>query len=64
MLALSIIHVLLKHELFDWEFLIRYTNAPNLVLCTPGEDGDGLFYRDDADKVQVMILRLSVFVMR
>ena len=46
MLALSMAHVLLKRELFDWEFLVRYTNAPYLVVCKPGEEGDGLFYRD------------------
>ena len=45
-LALSMIHVLLSRELFDWEFLIRYTNAAYLVVQTPGEKGDGLFYRD------------------
>ena len=45
-LALSMVHVLLKRELFDWDFLIRYTNAPYLVVQKPGEKGDGLFYRD------------------
>lgn len=53
MLALSMVHVLLKHGLFDREFLVRYTNAPNLVLCTPGCKGDGLFYRDDNGETQV-----------
>ena len=46
MLALSLIHVLLKNELFDWEFLVRYTNAHYLVVDTPREKGDGLFYRN------------------
>ncbi len=45
-LALSMVHVLLSRELFDWEFLIRYTNATHLVVQTPGEKGDGLLYRD------------------
>ncbi|MGU9978038.1 MAG: molybdopterin oxidoreductase family protein [Candidatus Oxydemutatoraceae bacterium WSBS_2016_MAG_OTU14] len=53
MLALSMIHVLLKHELFDWEFLLRYTNAPNLVIIDPGQANDGLFLRDDQDNIQV-----------
>lgn len=44
--ALSIVHVLLSRELFDWEFLIRYTNAAWLVVQTPGRAGDGLFLRD------------------
>ena len=47
MLALSLIHVLLKNELFDWEFLVRYTNAHYLVVDTPRKKGDGLFYRND-----------------
>ncbi len=46
MLALAMVHVLLERELFDWEFLVRYTNAPYLVVQKPGEKGDGLFYRD------------------
>ncbi len=46
LLALSMVHVLLKNELFDWEFLVRYTNAPWLVVQTPGQAGDGLFLRD------------------
>ena len=46
LLALSIVHVLLSRELFDWEFLIRYSNAPWLVVQTPGVAGDGLFLRD------------------
>ncbi len=35
--------------LIDWEFLIRYTNAPWLVVQTPGHPGDGLFARDADD---------------
>lgn len=46
MLALAMVHVLLERELFDWEFLVRYTNAPYLVVQKPGEKGDGLVYRD------------------
>ena len=48
LLALAIVHVLLKHGLVDWEFLIKYTNAPWLVVQTPGMPGDGLFARDEA----------------
>ena len=47
--ALSMVHVLLKHDQFDWEFLIRYTNSAYLVQNTPGEKGDGLFLRDEDD---------------
>ncbi len=49
LLALAIVHVLLKRGLIDWEFLIRYTNAPWLVVQTPGIAGDGLFARDKDD---------------
>lgn len=50
MLALSMLHVLLKNDQFDWEFLIRYTNAPQLVVNTPGEKGHGLIARDSDGK--------------
>ena len=40
LLALSMVHVLLKRGLIDREFLARYTNAPWLV------GADGLFVRD------------------
>src|SRR5260370_25196630 len=46
MFALALVHVLLKRGLVDWEFLIKYTNAPWLVVQTPGMPGDGLFARD------------------
>jgi len=46
LLALAIVHVLLSRELFDWEFLVRYTNAPWLVVQAPGTARDGLFLRD------------------
>ena len=45
MLAMAMIHVLLDRELFDWEYLVRYTNAPNLVIDNPGHADHGLFYR-------------------
>ena len=51
--ALSMVHVLLQHQLVDDEFLIRYTNVPHLVMNTPGKPGDGLFYRNEAGEVQV-----------
>jgi anaerobic selenocysteine-containing dehydrogenase len=46
LLALAIVHVLLSRELVDWSFLVRYTNAPWLVVQAPGQKGDGLFLRD------------------
>ncbi|MCP8688458.1 molybdopterin oxidoreductase family protein [Marinobacterium sedimentorum] len=52
LLALSMVHVLLRHQLVDEEFLIRYTNSPQLVVNTPGVKGDGLFYRR-AGEIQI-----------
>ena len=46
MLALSMCHVLLSRDLIDWDYLGRYTNAPFLVVNTPGQAGDGLIARD------------------
>ena len=48
LLALSLVHVLLERGAIDWEFLIRYTNAPWLVVQTPGAPSDGLIVRDRA----------------
>ena len=62
MLALSMIHVLLSRDLFDWDFLIRYTNAPFLVVQTPGEKGDGLIYRDEAGQPLAWDLKKEAFV--
>ncbi len=43
--ALAMVHVLLKHRMIDEEFLIRYSNAPQLVVHRPGEPGDGMLLR-------------------
>jgi anaerobic selenocysteine-containing dehydrogenase len=45
-LALAMVHVLLSRRLIDEEYLVRYTNAPWSVVCTPGEPGDGLVLRN------------------
>ncbi len=47
MLAMSLIHVLLRDNRFDWEFLLRFTNAPWLVGIEPGAKDEGLFVRDE-----------------
>ena len=62
MFALSMAHVLLKHEQFDWDFLVRYTNTPWLVVNTPGEKGDGLFVRDDDGKPVAWDMEKKAFV--
>lgn len=46
LLAFAVLHVLLSRGLIDTNFLLRYTNAPWLVVQTPGAKGDGLFLRD------------------
>lgn len=62
MFALSMVHVLLNNELFDWDFLVRYTNAPFLVVHTPGQRGDGLIVRDADGHPLVWDLKQEAFV--
>ncbi|MEJ2059912.1 MAG: molybdopterin oxidoreductase family protein [Gammaproteobacteria bacterium] len=62
MLALSMVHVLLKNDQFDWDYLVRYTNSPYLVVHTPGKKGHGLFYRDADGKPQAWDLEKEAFV--
>ena len=47
MLALSMIHVLLSRRLVDEDFLVRFTNAPHLVLQAPQTAEHGLIVRDE-----------------
>jgi anaerobic selenocysteine-containing dehydrogenase len=47
MLVLAIVHELLKADRVEGEYLVRYTNAPWLVIRAPGTAEDGLFARDD-----------------
>jgi anaerobic selenocysteine-containing dehydrogenase len=42
----ALIHELLRAGRVDLDYLVRYTNAPWLVVDAPGTDGDGLFARD------------------
>ncbi len=44
--AFALIHELLKAEKVDWQFLVRYTNSPWLVIQDPTAADDGLFARD------------------
>jgi len=48
LLALAMVHTLLARQRFDEPFLLRYTNAPWLVIDAPGTAKDGLFLRDEA----------------
>jgi sulfite dehydrogenase (quinone) subunit SoeA len=47
----ALIHELLRLERVDLNFLVRYTNAPWLVLNQPGGSEDGLFARDREGRV-------------
>ncbi len=47
MLVLALVHELLKADKVDADYLVRYTNAPWLVVRAPGTATDGLFARDD-----------------
>ena len=55
---LSLIQVLMESGKIDIDYLIRYTNAPWLVIRNPGAENDGLFLRDD-DGVPLMLDRKS-----
>ena len=53
MFALSMMQVLLREGLIDDEFLIRYTNGPQLVINNPGQQGDDLLLRDAKGNPQI-----------
>ena len=46
LLILSVIHELLKARRIDVDYLVRYSNAPWLVIDAPGTAEHGLFARD------------------
>jgi len=52
LLALSFVHVLLKSENFDWDYLVRYTNSTQLVIDAPGTSQHGLLLRDEQGELQ------------
>ncbi len=43
--VLALIHELLRADRIDLDYLVRYTNAPWLVIQDPGAPDDGLFAR-------------------
>ena len=43
----ALIHELLATQQIDVDYLVRYTNAPWLVIRAPGAADDGLFARDE-----------------
>ncbi len=46
LLVMALIHELLRTRRVDLDFLVRYSNAPWLVIDAPGTAEDGLFARD------------------
>jgi anaerobic selenocysteine-containing dehydrogenase len=44
--VLSLVHELLRRDRIDLDYLVRYTNAPWLVIDAPGAADHGLFARD------------------
>ncbi|MGK7346203.1 MAG: molybdopterin oxidoreductase family protein [Candidatus Nitrospinota bacterium M3_3B_026] len=44
-LIMGMIHVLIKNGLFDREFLVTRTNAPQLVVMDEGGEDEGLFWQ-------------------
>lgn len=42
----ALIHEMFRNQTIDLDYLIRYTNAPWLVVQNPGAADDGLFARD------------------
>ncbi len=46
-LLLALVHEIIKLGLYDREFLVKYTNAPELVNQDPESDEFGLFMRTD-----------------
>ena len=50
MLVGALIHELLRTEKVDLDYLVRYTNAPWLVIQAPGAADDGLIARGEGGK--------------
>lgn len=54
LLIQSLIYELLRTNQIDLEYLIRYTNAPWLVIDAPGTEKHGLFARNEDGDPQVL----------
>lgn len=52
--VLSLVHELLKAGSVDLDYLIRYTNAPWLVIDDPDGTDHGLFARDEAGNALIL----------
>ena len=60
--ALALCHQLLAGGRVDLDYLARYTNAPHLVICAPGDGDDGLIARDEAGAPLVLDRRRGAVV--
>jgi len=54
LLILSLVRELMRAGKIDVDYLVRYTNAPWLVIRNPGAANDGLFLRDDEGTAMVL----------
>ncbi|MCB1740488.1 MAG: molybdopterin oxidoreductase family protein, partial [Gammaproteobacteria bacterium] len=62
LLALSMVHVLLERELFDWDYLVRYTNATQLVIDAPDDADHGMLARDEQGRALAFDQERKTFV--
>ncbi|SFV52998.1 Anaerobic dimethyl sulfoxide reductase chain A [hydrothermal vent metagenome] len=62
MFALAMARVMIENDQFDKSFLIRYTNAPQLVIKNSGNSNDGLLWRDKNDNPQAWDIKEEKFV--
>ena len=53
LLILAVVHELLKARKIDLDYLVRYSNAPWLVIDAPGTADHGLFVRDGEGRALV-----------
>jgi sulfite dehydrogenase (quinone) subunit SoeA len=53
LLILAVVHELLKARKIDVDYLVRYSNAPWLVIDAPGTADHGLFARDGEGKALI-----------
>ncbi|MGC6518459.1 MAG: molybdopterin oxidoreductase family protein [Candidatus Puniceispirillaceae bacterium] len=54
LLILALVRELMRAGKIDIDYLVRYTNAPWLVIRNPGAANDGLFLRDDEGTPMVL----------
>ena len=58
----ALIHELLRNQKIDLDYLVRYTNAPWLVIQNPDGPNDGLIVRDDLGRPLVYDKKTKSFV--